>query len=105
MTENQIRKSKTEQEQGVLLSDRFVHRDCVNDKMAYSYLFATPDEIFKKLTEHFMISELDASSVSLGQDVMHCHANGATIEEMPRFQRLLRDGLQVPKEGNDGTGN
>lgn len=99
MTENQIEKTQKEQHPGIILTDRFVNRDPVSDIGNWFFL-ADADDILERLAEHFTLTafDLDAFSASVTD-------HQQLLDDMPRFQTKLRDGLQIPKEGQDGTGN
>ena len=99
MTEQQITKRAKKQNTGVVLNERFVHRDNIIQADHLMFM-AEPDDIIARLAEHFALNETALSSLPEGApDAV------PTIDDMPRFQHSIRDGLQVPKEGKDGTGN
>ena len=100
MTEQQIAKKENRTESGdirhdatVILNDRFVHRD--NSGCPDNNIFlAEPDAVIAHLAAHFMLNKLN--SCALPDGIADAES---TMDDMPRFQQSLRDGLQVPKEG------
>ncbi|MBN2341408.1 MAG: hypothetical protein JXX29_08425 [Deltaproteobacteria bacterium] len=100
MTEEQTLKRKEEQNPGVILSERFLHRVDSNADENW-FMFADADQILNRLAEHFALVPFNLD------DFNSIFSDGqVTIkEDMPRFQQSQRDGLHVPKEGQDGTGN
>jgi len=87
---------------GVILNDRFVHRESVSPGNSWAP-FLDSDEMIERLAEYFAITQTDVFALSdsdPAETVMP-----AIVDDMPRFQQSARDGLHVPKEGKDGTGN
>jgi len=86
----------------VLLNERFVRRDTANSADSRIPL-PDSDEMFERLAEYFAITQFDlfALSDSIAADEL----GPAIVDDLPRFRQLQRDGLHVPKEGKDGTGN
>lgn len=99
VTEQQLIECETDKQSGVILNERFVHRDVILDPVNLFFL-EDPDALIARLAEHFVLNQ---------KELFHLPAMtsdaGQMIDDMPRFQQSQRDGLQVPKEGQDGTGN
>ena len=99
MTEQQTVKNQKKKHSGVILNDRFVHRDNVIQYDSWTFI-SDPDEIIARLAEYFSLNQ--EALLSLPDSASDATP---TSDVMPRFPKSHRDGLQVPKEGKNGTGN
>ncbi|MBN2528286.1 MAG: hypothetical protein JXR76_17975 [Deltaproteobacteria bacterium] len=98
MTEQPIAKQKINKSKGVILNGRFVHRDIDADSATWVAAWDA-EEMILKLAEYFALNDTGMFTLPLDAE------SAQLTDDMPRFQKSQRDGLQVPKEGQDGTGN
>ena len=99
MTEQQTVKNDRKKNSGVFLNDRFVHRDNIIQSDGFIHM-SDPDEIMARLADYFALTQTELFSLPDSASEAT-----STLDDMPRFPQSHRDGLQVPKEGKDGTGN
>jgi hypothetical protein len=99
VTKEPTAKQNTNQSKGVILNGRFVHRDIDADSAVWLAAWDS-EEMILKLAEYFALQ--DTALFALPFDAESAQS---VMDDMPRFPQSLRDGLQVPKEGQDGTGN
>ncbi|MBN2715526.1 MAG: hypothetical protein JXX14_06700 [Deltaproteobacteria bacterium] len=102
MTKQQTLKEKKQDSSGVFLNERFVHRHTADSADSWNAI-PDSDEIFERLAEYFAITQFDVFALS--DSIAADELRPAIVDDLPRFRQLQRDGLQVPKEGKDGTGN
>jgi len=102
VTKQQTLHDSRENSSGVILNGRFVHRDTANSADSWIPCLDS-DEMIARLAEYFAITQTDVFALSEFDGAENTLS--AIVDDLPRFQQSSRDGLQVPKEGKDGTGN
>ena len=99
VTKQRTAKKETKKTKAVILNGRFVHRDVDADMEAWSAA-ADTEKLIERLAEYFALD--DAIFITSPFDAENANP---MKDDMPRFQQSHRDGLQLPMEGQDGTGN